>query len=196
MHVVPPVCCGLEGHAAQWTACLRRGKADGQISTAWRDCGTTYDQLLALRPWLAEHGGSIAVLESTGVYWKPLSHVLVETLAVVVAKARAVRQRPGKKTDTADAAWLAALFAPGLVEPRVLPPPAVQAWRELPRTRVALVQTRTHVHNRLSKVWEDTNITVAHAMSDRCGTSGRRMRKALCGGARTPHTLAALAMGT
>jgi transposase len=61
---------------------------------------------------------------------------------------------------------------------------------------VALVHTRTHVHKRIRKVWEDTTIKVAHAMSDLCGTSGRRLRKALCGGERNPHTLAALAMGT
>jgi transposase len=81
---------------------------------------------------------------------------LAATLEVVVANARSVRQRPGKKTDTADAAWLAELLAHGLVEPRFLPPPAVQALRDLTRTRVALVQTRTRVQNRISKVLEDT----------------------------------------
>ena len=50
--------------------------------------------------------------------------------------------------------------------------------------------------NRISKVLEDTNIKVAHAMSDLFGTSGRRMLKALCAGERNPHKLAALAMGT
>jgi transposase len=127
MHVVPPVCGGMDGHAAQWTACLRRVHDAGQMRTEGRDCGTTYDQLLALRAWLAEPGCPIAVLESPGVYWKPSSHVVVETLEIVVANARAVRQRPGKKPDQADAAWLAELLAPGLVEPRGIPPPAIQA---------------------------------------------------------------------
>jgi transposase len=152
MQVVHPVCCGIDGHAAQLTACLRRVNADGQISTEWRDFGTTYAQLLPLRAWLAEQGCPIVGLESTGVYWKPISHVLVETLEVVVAHAHSVRQRPGKKTDTAEAAWLAALLAHGLVEPSFIPPPAGQAWRDLTRTRVALVQTRTHVQHRLSKI--------------------------------------------
>ena len=188
MQVVHPVCCGIDGHAAQLTACLRRVNDAGQISTEWRDFGTTYDQLLALRAWLAEQGCPIAVLESTGVYWKPIYHVLVETLEIVVANARSVRQRPGKKTDKADAAWLAELLAHGLVEPSFIPPPAIQALRDLTRTRVALVQTRTQVQNRISKMLEDTNIKVAHAMSDLFGTSGRRMLKALCAGERNPHT--------
>jgi len=196
MQVVHPVCCGIDGHAAQLTACLRQVNDDGQISTAWRDFGTTYDQLLALRAWLDEPGCPIVVLESTGVYWQPIYHVLVETLEVVVANARSVRQRPGKKTEKADAAWLAELLAHGLVEPSFIPPPAVQALRDLTRTRVALVHTRTQVQNRISTVWEDTNSKVAHAMSDLFGMSGRRMLKALCGGERDPHTLAALAMGT
>jgi transposase len=76
MQVVHPVCCGIDGHAAQLAACLRRVNTDGQISTEWRDFGTTYDQLLPLRAWLAEQGCPIAVLESTGVYWKPIYHSL------------------------------------------------------------------------------------------------------------------------
>ena len=151
---------------------------------------------MACRTWRNEQGGPIVVLESTGVYWKPISHVLVEALEVVVANARSVRQRPGKKTDQADAAWLAELLAHGLVEPRFLPPPAIQAWRDLTRTRVALVQTRTQGQNRLSTVLADTNIKVAHAMSDLFGNSGRRMLKALCAGERDPEQLAALALGT
>jgi hypothetical protein len=39
----------------------------------------------------------------------------MEPLAVVVGNARSVRQRPSKKTDRADAAWLAEFLAHGLV---------------------------------------------------------------------------------
>jgi transposase len=196
MHVVHPVCGGIDAHPAQLTACLRRVQDDRTIHTAWRDFGTTSAQRVACRTWLNEHGCPIAVLERTGVYWQPMYHVLVATLEVVVANARSVRQRPGKQTDTADAAWLADLLAHGLIEPSFLPPPAVQALRDLTRTCVALVQTRPQGQHRISKVLEDTNITVAHAMSDLCGTSGRRMRKALCAGDRHPKQRAALALGT
>jgi hypothetical protein len=73
MQVVHPVCCGIDGHAAQLTACRRRVRDDGTIQTAWRDFGTTYDPLLACRTWLDEQGCPIAVLESTGVYTPVLS---------------------------------------------------------------------------------------------------------------------------
>jgi hypothetical protein len=32
-HVIHPVCGGIDGHAAQLTACLRRVSEDGQITT-------------------------------------------------------------------------------------------------------------------------------------------------------------------
>jgi transposase len=62
--------------------------------------------------------------------------VLAETVAVGIANARSVRQRPGRKTDKADAAWLAELLAHGLVAPSCIPPPAVHALHALTRTVV------------------------------------------------------------
>jgi hypothetical protein len=37
MQVVYPVCCGLDGHPTQLTACLRRVSAPGQITTELRE---------------------------------------------------------------------------------------------------------------------------------------------------------------
>jgi hypothetical protein len=108
LHVVPPVCGGSDGHPAQRAAGLRRVRADGTLSTAWRDFGTPSAQRFALRAWRDEPRCPLVVLESPGVYWHPISPVLVQTLEGVVAQARSVRQRPGKKTATAEAAWLAA----------------------------------------------------------------------------------------
>ena len=39
--------------------------------------------------------------------------------------------------------WIADLLAHGLIRPSFVPPPAISALRDLTRTRVALVQTRT-----------------------------------------------------
>jgi hypothetical protein len=56
---------------------------------------------------------------------------------------------------------------------------------------VALVETRTQVKNRVTKILEATNIKVAHVVSDVSGTSGRRTRAVLMAGERAPQTLAA-----
>jgi hypothetical protein len=50
-------------------------------------------------------------------------HVLVGTVEVLVGNAREMRPRPGKKTDPADATWIAELLAHGLVRPSFVPRP-------------------------------------------------------------------------
>ena len=195
MQVLHPICCGIDGHPTQLTACLRRVSDDGHVTTALRDWGTTYGELVALRTWLEDQGCPVVVLESTGVYWQPIYHVLVATREVLLANAHAVRQRPGRKTEKADARWLAELLAHGLIEPSFIPPPVIRALRDLTRTRVALVETRTQAKNRVIKILEDTNSKVAHVVSDLFGTSGRRMLAALIAGERHSQKLAARALG-
>src|SRR5262245_8765250 len=106
-----------------------------------------------------------------------------------------MRRRPGHKTDKADARWMAELWAHGLLRPSLIPPPPIQARRDLTRTRVALIQARTQVKNRIVKVLEDTNIKRTSVVSELFGRRGRRMVAALVAGARDPKTLAALALG-
>ena len=127
MQVLHPVCGGIDVHAAQLTACLRRVSDDGQSTTELVDCGTTYRALIALRTWLQAQQCPVVAIESTGVYWKPVYHVLSETIEVCVANSHAGRQRPGKKTDESDAPWIAALLAHGLSQPSFVPPPEIRA---------------------------------------------------------------------
>jgi hypothetical protein len=68
MPVIPPVCCGIDVHAAQLTACLRRVSEAGQITTELVEYGTTSSALVAFRTWLQEQQCPIVALESTGVY--------------------------------------------------------------------------------------------------------------------------------
>ena len=66
MQVIPPVCCGIDVHAAQLTACPRRVSEDGQIATELVEYGTTYAELVAFGTWWQEHNCPIVALESTG----------------------------------------------------------------------------------------------------------------------------------
>jgi transposase len=129
------------------------------------------------------------------VYWKPVYHVLAGVVEVVVGNAYDMRPRPGKKTDKADARWIAELLAYGLIRPSFVPPPGIRALRDLTRTRVGLVQTRTQAKNRVQKVLEDSNIKLASVASDVFGKSGRRMLEALIAGERDAQKLALMARG-
>src|SRR4030095_16493393 len=158
MQVVPPVCCGLDVHQASLTACLRRMRDDGQITTEVRVFGTTYAALLALSDWLSASHCPVVAMDSPGVYWRAVYQVLAGSGEGLVGNSPEMRPRPGKKTDPTDATWIAELLAHGLIRPSFIPPPAINALRDLTRTRVALVQTRTQAKNRVHKVLEDTNI--------------------------------------
>ncbi len=102
-------------------------------------------------------------------------HVLSGTLEVVVGNAQEMRRRPGRKTDIADARWIAELLAHGLIRPSLLPPPPIQALRDLTRTRVARIQARSQAKNRVHDILKDTNIQLASVVADLFGVSGRRM---------------------
>src|SRR5437764_5168341 len=195
MQVVHPICCGIDVHQAQLTACLRRVDMDGQVTKEVREFATTYDALLTFSTWLTEQQCSVVAMESTGVYWRPGYHVLEGTVEVLVGNAQEMRRRPGAKTDKADARWIAELLAHGLIRPSFIPPPPLGALRDLTRTRVVLIQTRAQAKNRVIKVLEDTTLKLTSVVTDLFGRSGRRMLAALIAGERDPKQLAALALG-
>jgi transposase len=195
METIYPVCCGLDVHQASLWACLRRVAADGTITIEKRQFDTTVNGLTQLSQWLTEAGCPIAAMESTGVYWKPVYHILSTTIDIWVVNARDVKQRRGKKTDRADAQWISELLAYGLIEPSFIPPPQIVALRDLIRMRTALVQTRTQVKNRALAVLEDTNVKLSSVASDPFGVSGREMMNALIHGYRDPKGLSQLAKG-
>src|SRR6266436_3307022 len=69
-------------------------------------------------------------MESPGVSWRPVSHLLCGLVEVVVGNPPEIRQRPGTKTDKADASWMTERLAHGLIRPSFIPPPALQALRD------------------------------------------------------------------
>jgi transposase len=109
MPVVHPICCGIDVHQAQRTACLRRVAMDGQVTKEVREFATTYDAWLTFSPWLPEQQCPVVAMESTGGSWRPVSHVLEGTVEVLVGNAPERRRRPGAKTDKAEARWIAEL---------------------------------------------------------------------------------------
>jgi len=195
METVHTRCCGLDVHQAKVTACLRRVNGDGTVSMEHRTFDTTMKELKVLMEWLVESGCELAAMESTGVYWKPVYHVLSKSLTVWVLNAHEVKQRRGKKTDRADAQWIAELVAHDLVQPSFVPPPHISALRDLLRMRTALVQSRTQAKNRALKVLEESNIKLSSFVSDPFGVSGRKMMQALMDGDKTPSEMADMAMG-
>jgi len=194
MEVLYPRCAGLDVHKDTVVAAVRCVSAPRQHEV--RSFATTTSGLLALADWLAAHGCTHVAMEATGVYWKPVWHVLEPDFALVLANAQHIRAVPGRKTDVSDAAWIADLLAHGLIRSSFVPPARIQALRDLTRTRKQLVREVAQHALRIQKVLEDANLKVASVLSNILGKSGRAMLAALIAGETDPERLAALAQGT
>jgi transposase len=194
MEVLYPRCVGLDVHKDSVVACMRI--QDG--SNARHDVktfGTTTKDLLALAEWLAEQGVTHAAMEATGVYWKPVWHVLEEYVELVLANAMHIKTVPGRKTDVNDATWIADLLAHGLIRSSFVPPTPIQDLRALMRTRKQLVRERAQHVQRIQKTLEDANIKIASVVTDINGKSGRAIVRALIDGETDPVRLLEVTAG-
>ena len=193
MEVIYERVAGLDVHKDTVVACLRTHLG----RTAERECrsfGTTTDELLALRDWLAAAGCQLAAMEATGVYWMPIYKILADgDLTLLVANAAHIKGVSGRKTDMNDAMWIADLAACGLIKASFVPEEGVHEMRTLMRTRKQLVREQTSHAQRIQKTLTEANIRLDSVISDIMGLNGRRMIEAMIGGLRDPRKLAALA---
>lgn len=192
MEVLHARCAGLDVHKTQVTAC-RRVAVDGKVSQQVRSFPTVTSGLLALAEWLGEAECTHVAMEATGVYWKPVWHVLEGSFELVLANAQHVRNVPGRKSDVSDAMWLADLLAHGLIRGSFVPPTPVQEMRDLTRTRKQVVREVAQHIQRIQKTLEDANIKLGNVISNIVGTSGRAFLAALIAGETDPVKLAKLA---
>jgi transposase len=193
MEVLHPRCCGLDVHKDTVVACLRL-VSDGKVTTEVRTFQTMTADLLRLSAWLAENECTHVALEATGIYWKPVWHVLDDgEFELVLANASHVKNVPGRKTDVNDAMWLAELLAHGLIRGSFVPDTQTQEMRTLLRTRKQLVRENSRHVLRVQKTLEDANIKLDSVLTDVMGKSGRTIIEALIAGETNPAKLASLA---
>jgi transposase len=194
MEVLYPRCAGLDVHKDSVVASVRC--VSPPVHQEVRSFRTTTSDLFALAEWLASHGCTHVAMEATGVYWKPVWHLLEGQFELVLANAQHIRNVPGRKTDVNDAMWIGDLLAHGLIRSSFVPPAPIQELRDLTRTRKQLVREVSQHSLRIQKVLEDANIKVGSVLSNVLGQSGRAMLAAIIAGEDNPERLADLARGT
>ena len=141
MGVLYPRCAGLDVHKDMVVAGVRLA-GGGAFKSEVRTFSTATPGRLALSAWLAEHGCTHVAMQATG-YWKPVWHILSDgEFTLILANAAPVKNVPGRKTDVADALWLADLLAHGLIRPSFVPEAPTQDLRALLRTRKQRVRER------------------------------------------------------
>lgn len=192
MEVLHARCAGLDVHKDTVVACVRvveHGVARREVRTF----DTVTAGLCALGDWLASEQVTHVAMEATGVYWKPVWHVLDDSFELVLANAKHIKNVPGRKTDVKDAEWIAELLAHGLIRGSFVPDRPFQELRDLTRARKQFVRERVRNVQRIQKVLQDANIKLDSFLTDIMGLSGRRMLAAMIAGQGDPRVLAALA---
>ena len=190
MDVVVSRCAGIEIGKSEVVVCLRIPASDGERLSEVRTFSAFAGDVEKLADWLAASAVSHVVMEATGQYWRPVWDVLAERgFELMLVNARHVKMVPGRKTDVADAAWLAELMEHGLLRGSFVPPRAIRELRDLTRYRKRLVHTHTSEGQRIAKILEDAGIKLDSVASDLLGVSGRAMLRALIAGRRDPQEL-------
>ena len=190
MEVLYARCAGLDVHKDTVVACVRIASG-GEVEQHVEPFATTTSALLRLSDWLDGHGVTHVAMESTGVYWKPVWHVLEENFELVLANAMHIKNVPGRKTDVNDATWIADLLAHGLIRGSFVPPTSIQELRGLTRTRKQLVRQKASHVQRIDKLLHDANLKIGSVLSDIMGKSGRAILDGLVAGTTDPEILAA-----
>jgi transposase len=195
MEMLHHICAGLDVHKDSVVACVRT-QHGRDATTTIATFGTTTEELVRLFDWLAEADVTDVVMESTGVYWRPVWKVLLGGFELNLANAHEVKNVPGRKSDVKDAQWLAELMAHGLLRSSFVPDQDQQELRELTRTTRQLARERARHKQRIHKILESCNIKLASVVTDVLGKSGRAIIEAIADGELDPVKLADLAKGS
>jgi transposase len=197
MEVVHERCAGLDiGKRLVVVAVRSPGEGPSRRRQEVRSFGTFANDLDALADWLESERVTQVAMEATGVYWKPIWHVLEDRrFELLLVNPTQVKKVPGRKTDVKDAEWIAQLLECGLLRGSFVPPQVIRDLRDLTRYRKRLIQDRVRETLRVQKVLEDAGVKLSSVATNVLGVSARSMIEALIAGERDPDVLAEMACG-
>jgi transposase len=183
LNVVYPCVAAIDVHQAKLTVCVLYESEAGELITELKEFGGFKRDREAMSAWVASFGPGLVVMESTGIYWKsPYAALEKRGLRIAVVNARHVKQVPGRKTDIADAQWLAILARNGLLRGGFVPPAQFRELRIIARQLQKLTGQFSAEKNRLHKVLADAGIRLGVVLSDIQGKSAKAMIQGLLNG--------------
>lgn len=175
LEIVNPICCGVDVHKVSLSACILYTDDAGEEQHEVREYSTFTDDLYRFRDWLIAKKCPIIVIESTGIYWRPVHNVLEGHVEVKVVNARHIKNVPGRKTDIEDSKWLAGLLRFGLLKGSFIPEKSIRELRDLTRLRREHIETISDYRRRVHKLFESANIKIDSVVSDLFGVTGRKL---------------------
>ncbi|MEB8676360.1 IS110 family transposase [Bacillus cereus] len=175
METLHSYCAGLDVHQKEIVVCIYIGNSETELTKEIRTFPTLTKHLFEMLQWLEELHITHLAMESTGIYWKPVFNILEDYFDITLANAQRIKNVPGRKTDVADAEWIAKLLRYGLIEKSFVPPSDIRELRDLTRLRKKMIGNMTAEKNRIQKTLECSNIKLGSIISDVFGVSGRKL---------------------
>ncbi|MEY3370751.1 MAG: hypothetical protein RLZZ361_1421, partial [Cyanobacteriota bacterium] len=191
MEVVIDKACGLDVHKKTVVATVM----GSGIDTETRTFNTFTRDLARLKEWLKSLGITHVAMESTGVFWKPVHHILEDSFNLLLVNARHIKNVPGRKTDVLDSEWICKLLRAGLLRGSFVQPKPIRELRDLVRYRKKQIEVIASEKQRIQKFLEDANIKLASVVSDTSGVTATQMIDELIKGDKSPKEISLLAKG-
>lgn len=165
----------------------------GRDTESVRTFGAFTCDLQAIVEWLKKCKVDTVAIESTGVYWKNLFSMLIQSdIEVFLVNARHTRNITGKKTDESDAQWIQRLHSCGLLNSSYLPEDKIESLRTLVRHRRSLSNDSSTYILRMQKSLELMNIKIHTVISDITGKTGTAIIEAIIQGERKAENFLSL----
>lgn len=137
-------CAGLDVHKMQVTVTVLIEQEDGSVEEETREFKTFRKHRKQVCRWFNRLGIDLAIMESTGNYWRSIHDCLeAADIPVWVVNARHIKQVPGRKTDVLDSKWLAMVGRMELVRPSFIPSKDFRELRLITRQRQSKSIQRT-----------------------------------------------------
>jgi len=153
------------------------GGIDIGASDVWVDVGnkdaepvrkfeTFTADLNRMGDWLKSCGIQTVAMESTGVYWIPVSQILESKgIEVYLVNARQAKNVSGRKSDMLDCQWLGILHRYGLLPASFRPAKDIGVLRAYMRHRQMLIEyAAAHVQH-MQKALTQMNVQLQHVIS-------------------------------
>lgn len=135
---------------------------------------TTGAQLRSFAEWIAVRCPDVVLMESTGIYWHaPFDALEDHGILAKIVNPRSVKGMVGKKTDRADAQWLATIARLGTFIPSFVPEHRWRVLKNVSHQLVGYVHQRQQCKNRLIKHLDSCGYRLTAVFSDVLGAAGR-----------------------
>ncbi|MGT2844916.1 IS110 family transposase [Streptococcus hongkongensis] len=180
MDIIYESCAGIDVHQAMIAVCVLHGSLTStRPKCEERRFDTTSAGLSECRDFLLSLKVQASGMESTGVYWKPVWHALVDNFELILANPAHMKNIKGQKTDKKDARSIAKLTRIGLLPKSFVPDETIQELRELTRQRKHQVENRNREVNRIHNILQSGGMKLTTYIEDVMGASGRNLMNLL-----------------